>query len=56
MLLLSFNPNYFDDKPNLDKQEKLDLIKSFLISLTEEYKQIKSIYFSHNVNKADTCI
>ena len=56
MLLLSFNPNYFEDKPNLDKQEKLELIKDFLISLTKEYSQIKSIYFSHNVNKADTCI
>ena len=56
MLLLSFNPNYFEDKVNLDKTEKLDLIKDFLISLTKKYSQIKSIYFSHNVNKADTCI
>jgi len=56
MILLSFNPNYFDDKPNLDKQEKLNLIKDFLISLTKDFPQIKSIYFSHNVNKADTCI
>jgi hypothetical protein len=56
MILLSFNPNYFDDKPNLNKEEKLDLIKDFLISLTKQYPQIKSIYFSHNVNKADTAI
>ena len=56
MILLSFNPNYFDDKPNLDKNEKLDLIKNFLISLTKDFPQIKSIYFSHNVNKADTAI
>ena len=56
MLLLSFNPDYFEDKQNLDKWEKLELIKNFLISLTEKYSQIKSIYFSHNVNKADTCI
>ena len=56
MILLSFNPNYFDDKANLNKQEKLSLIKDFLISLTKDFPQIKSIYFSHNVNKADTCI
>ena len=56
MLLLSFNPDYFDDKANLNKKEKLDLIKDFLISLTKDYPQIKSIYYSHNVNKADTCI
>ena len=56
MILLSFNPNYFDDKPNLNKKEKLDLIKDFLISLTKEFPEIKSIYFSHNVNKADTAI
>ncbi len=56
MLLLSFNPNYFDNKPNLDKSEKLLIIKDFLISLTKEYSQIKSIYFSHNINKSDTCI
>jgi hypothetical protein len=56
MILLSFNPNYFDDKANLNKQEKLEKIKDFLISLTKEFPQIKSIYFSHNVNKADTAI
>jgi hypothetical protein len=56
MILLSFNPNYFEDKPNLNKQEKLEQIKNFLISLTKNYPQIKSIYFSYNVNKSDTAI
>jgi len=55
MILLSFNPTYFDNKPHLNKEEKLNKIKNFLISLTEKYP-IKSIYFSHNVNKADTAI
>jgi tRNA/tmRNA/rRNA uracil-C5-methylase (TrmA/RlmC/RlmD family) len=56
MLLLSFNPHYFDNNEKLDKTEKLELIKNYLVSLTEEYKEIKSIYFSHNPNKADVCI
>lgn len=56
MVLLSFNPDYFIDKPNLDKSEKLEQIKEFLIELSKKYTQITSIYFSHNPNKADTCI
>lgn len=56
MILLSFNPEYFNENKNINKQEKLDLIKNFLINLTKEYSQIKSIYFSHNPNKADVCI
>lgn len=56
MILLSFNPEYFETNTKLDKQEKLDLIKEFLISLTQKYPIIKSIYFSHNPNKADVCI
>jgi hypothetical protein len=31
MLLLSFNPEYFDKNTKLDKTEKLNLIKDFLI-------------------------
>ena len=56
MLLLSFNPEYFDKNTKLDKTEKLNIIKEFLISLTKKYPIIKSIYFSHNPNKADICI
>ena len=56
MILLSFNPEYFDKNIKLDKEEKLWLIKDFLNGLTEKYPVIKSIYFSHNPNKADVCI
>jgi len=56
MILISFNPAYFDKNEKLNKSEKLELIKDFLISLTEKYDIIKSIYFSHNPNKADVCI
>ncbi|QFR39250.1 23S rRNA (uracil(1939)-C(5))-methyltransferase RlmD [Candidatus Gracilibacteria bacterium 28_42_T64] len=56
MLLLSFNPEYFEKNTKLNKNEKLGLIKDFLIGLTEKYSFITSIYFSHNPNKADVCI
>lgn len=56
MILLSFNPEYFKINTKLDKNEKLNIIKDFLISLTLKYPVIKSIYFSHNPNKADVCI
>jgi hypothetical protein len=56
MILLSFNPEYFNKNTKLNKNEKLDLIKDFLIKLTKKYPVIKSIYFSHNPNKADVCI
>ncbi len=56
MLLLSFNPEYFEKNTKLNKNEKLGLIKDFLIWLTEKYSFITSIYFSHNPNKADVCI
>jgi len=56
MLLFSFNPNYFETNTKLDKDEKLWLIKDFFLKLAEKYPVIKSIYFSHNPNKADICI
>ncbi|MDD3646061.1 MAG: 23S rRNA (uracil(1939)-C(5))-methyltransferase RlmD [Candidatus Gracilibacteria bacterium] len=56
MLLLSFNPEYFEKNSKLNKDEKLNLIKDFLTNLTKKYSQIKSIYLSHNPNKSDTCI
>ena len=56
MILLSFNSEYFDKNTKLNKIEKLWSIKEFLIGLTEKYSIIKSIYFSHNPNKADVCI
>ena len=56
MLLLSFNPAYLDNNENVDKEEKLWLIKDFLINLADKYSVIKSVYLSHNPNKADVCI
>lgn len=56
MVLLSFNPEYFDENIKLDKNEKLELIKAFFLELADKYPVIKSIYFSHNPNKADVCI
>lgn len=56
MILISFNPLYFSKNTKLNKNEKLDLIKDFFIKLAWKYPIIKSIYYSHNVNKSDTCI
>jgi len=56
MILLSFNPNYFESNKKLNKEEKLKVIKEFFISLAKKYPIIKSIYYSHNVNKSDTFI
>ena len=56
MILLSFNPEYFDKNTKLIKSEKLAIINDFLVSLASKYPIIKSIYFSHNPNKADVCI
>ncbi len=56
MILLSFNPEYFTDKPNLDSKEKMSQITDFLIGLQDKYSEVTSVYLSHNPNKADTCI
>ncbi len=56
MILLSFNPEYFDKNTKLNKQEKLEIIKEFFVKLQEKYPVIKSVYFSHNPNKADVAI
>jgi hypothetical protein len=56
MILLSFNPEYFTKNTKLNKNEKLNLIKDFFFKLAEKYPIIKSIYFSHNTNKADIAI
>lgn len=54
MIILWFNPNFFWDKNILNKNTKN--IKEFLIKLAENNTEIKSIYFSHNSNKADIAI
>lgn len=56
MILLSFNPEYLDNNKKLNKSEKLELIKNFLNNLAKKYTIIKSIYLSHNTNKADIAI
>ncbi len=50
MVILSFNP-HFNDR-NID----LDMTKEYFVWLAERYSEIKSIYLSHNDNKADTAI
>lgn len=70
MILLSFNPDYLNNPhPNFPPSQEegikkkiefrnwqLIKIKDFFYKLVEKYPIIKSIYFSHNVNKSDTCI
>lgn len=56
MIMLSFEPDYFNKNTKLDKEEKLSLLKDFFLKLAEKYPIIKSIYFSHNSNKADIAI
>ena len=50
MVILSFNPHYNDW--DID----LDMIKEYFKWLAERFWEIKSIYLSHNDNKADTAI
>lgn len=54
MIILSIHPKYFTK--NTDYIEALSLLKKHFETLEKEYPQIKSIYFSHNENKADTSI
>lgn len=56
MILLSFNPEYFTENLKLDKDEKIKAMQDFFIELAKKYSVIKSVYFSHNPNKADVCI
>ena len=56
MVLLSFNPEYFEKNKKLNKSEKLSILKDFFVNLSLKYPNIKSIYFSHNPNKSDTSI
>ncbi len=56
MLLFSFNSEYFNKNIKLNKNEKINIIKTFFLWLAKKYSIIKSIYLSHNPNKADICI
>ncbi len=59
LLVLSVYPGFFESEENTDNfDEKFELtkIRKFLINLVEKYPDIKSVYISHNSNKADTLI
>ncbi len=53
MILLWFNPNYSFE---WNLKEKINQLNNFFQELAKKYSQIKSVYFSHNTNKADICI
>lgn len=54
MIILSFNHAYLEWKQQFS--DKIHLIKSFLWELTKKHDIIKSVYLSHNDNKADIAI
>ena len=58
LLVLSLFPSYFksETNTNFDEIKSLNQIKEFMCSLAREFQSIKSIYISHNGNKADTLI
>jgi len=45
-----------DSEESFDRETELEKIKIFLKQLAEKYSWIKSVYISHNSNKADTLI
>jgi 23S rRNA (uracil-5-)-methyltransferase RumA len=54
MIILWFNPEYFEDKKELN--EAVWKIETFFNALADKYEEIKSIYLSYNSNKADIAI
>jgi len=58
LIVLSLFPAYFkdEDNSNFDTEDIFDEIKKFITKLTQEFQDIKSVYISHNSNKADTLI
>lgn len=71
LIVLSVYPGFFESEENLqplslekgensresfDQDTELQKIRNFLKQLTEKYSDIKSVYISHNTNKADTLI
>ncbi len=59
LIVLSVYPGFFEsteNTDNFDEVESLEKIRVFLKSLAEKYTGIKSVYISHNANKADTLI
>ena len=58
LIVLSIFPDYFksDENTNFEEEKVLADIKNFFKELSEEEQNIKSVYISHNSNKADTLI
>lgn len=58
LIVLSIYPGFFESEENtgFNADECLDMIRDFLHDLVKKYSDIKSVYISHNSNKADTLI
>ena len=54
MIIFSFNHEYLEWKQQFS--DKLSILKTFFWELVKKYDIIKSLYFSHNSNKADIAI
>lgn len=54
MIIFGFNPKYHKNKKDLE--ESMKIIKDFFSEIAKKYSEIKSIYLSHNDNKADIAI
>lgn len=58
LIVLSVYPGFFESEENtgFDAEQSLTMIREFLHELVKKYSDIKSVYISHNSNKADTLI
>lgn len=58
LIVLSVFPEFFESDLNtdFDKEVELEKIRVFLKQLSDKYSGIKSVYISHNDNKADILI
>jgi len=59
LIVLSIYPGFFESEENtesFDEGETFDMLRIFLRELVKKYSDIKSVYISHNANKADTLI
>jgi 23S rRNA (uracil1939-C5)-methyltransferase len=59
LIVLSIYPGFFESEENtdnFDETSSLEKIRTFLNDWAWKYSDIKSVYISHNANKADTLI
>lgn len=54
LLVFSVNPDFFES--TWEKEGTLEKLREFIISLVSQFSSIKSVYISHNRNKADILI